>query len=133
MTKKLTTEEYRQIRDWMLKNFPNTFGTLELPRPLACGIGGVIPFHISRNKTRMFFARWTKRFEYRCALAAGGYRFGIDGEPGDAVKPHEQHFARVQIDGLITFLKRKGDVKLAAKLESDWRYTNLPSIAMIPA
>ena len=82
--------------------FPATFDR-QAPRPLKIGLGaellalaGAHPalLDVSRIKIRRALAVYTAFPAYRKALAHGGPRYGLDGQPAGEVTPEQQAFAQ---------------------------------------
>lgn len=111
--------------DRLCEAFPECFNRLA-PKPLKIGIrdevialAGVHPalMDVSRvqlRRTMAFYASW---LAYRKAVAAGGPRYGLDGQPVGEVTPDQQAFAK-------TALHRKKSAKPA---------TDKPATATKPA
>lgn len=88
--------------DRLVEIFPDCFNRLT-PKPLKIGIGpevlalaGVHPMlmDISRKKIRLALAFYTGANAYRKAVAQGGARYGLDGQPAGEVTPEQQEFAK---------------------------------------
>ena len=89
------------IIDQLCEAFPECFNRAE-PKPLKIGIGaevlaqvGVHPvlLEVSRFRIRRAIHAYSIRFAYQKALAAGGPRYGLDGQPAGEVTPEQQAFA----------------------------------------
>jgi hypothetical protein len=111
--------------DRLCEAFPECFNRLA-PKPLKIGIGeevlalaGAHPIfaEVSRTQLRLALKRYIHRFTYRKALATGGPRYGLDGQPAGEVTPDQQEFA-------YTTLYRKKSATSA---------TNKPGLAAEPA
>jgi sRNA-binding protein len=90
------------IIDRLCEAFPECFNRLA-PKPLKIGIGeevlalaGVHPLfaEVSRTQLRLALKFYIRRFTYRKALATGGPRYGLDGQPAGEVTPDQQAFAK---------------------------------------
>jgi hypothetical protein len=90
------------IIDRLCEAFPECFNRLA-PKPLKIGIGeevlalaGVHPTfaEVSRTQLRLALKLYIYRFVYRKALATGGPRYGLDGQPAGEVTPDQQAFAK---------------------------------------
>ncbi|HRD49313.1 MAG: hypothetical protein JNK95_13770 [Candidatus Competibacter sp.] len=86
----------------LVESFPDCFSRLT-PKPLKIGIGaellalvGVHPalMDVSRKQTRQALAFYTGANAYRKAVARGGVRYGLDGQPAGEVTPDQQEFAK---------------------------------------
>lgn len=84
--------------------FPECFNR-SAPKPLKIGLGqevlalaGVHPTfaELTRTQLRRAIKFYTRRFLYRKALAAGGPRYGLDGQPAGEVTPDQQVFAKAK-------------------------------------
>jgi sRNA-binding protein len=71
------------------------------PVPLAVGIRRQVldlaGDEYTWNEVAAVLRRWTGRYDYVVAIAAGGQRFNIDGTPAGEVMPEHQQFARAQL------------------------------------
>lgn len=90
------------IIDRLCETFPVCFNRAA-PKPLRIGLGeevmalaGVHPAltDLSRTMIRRALKVYTGNFVYRKAVAAGGPRYGLDGEPAGEVTPDQQAFAK---------------------------------------
>ena len=90
------------IIDRLCKAFPECFNRLA-PKPLKVGIreevialAGVHPalLEVSRIQLRRTIALYALRFAYCKAVATGGLRYGLDGQPAGEVTPDQQVFAK---------------------------------------
>ena len=88
--------------DRLCEALPEGFNWLA-PKPLKVGIGeevfalaGVHPTfaEVTRTQLRRALKFYIYRFAYRKALAAGGLRYGLDGQPAGEVTPDQQAFAK---------------------------------------
>ncbi|MCC7221465.1 MAG: hypothetical protein IT490_12145 [Candidatus Contendobacter sp.] len=93
------------IVDRLDEAFPDCFNRLA-PKPLKIGIGqevlalaGVHPLlaEVTRTQLRLALKLYTRRFAYRKALAVGGPRYGLDGQPDGEVAPDQQEFAKATL------------------------------------
>ena len=93
------------IIDQLCEAFPACFNRAE-PKPLKIGIGnevlaqvGVHPvlLEVSRFRIRRAIHAYSIRFAYQKALAAGGPRYGLDGQPAGEVTPEQQEFAKTTL------------------------------------
>ena len=85
--------------------FPECFSRLA-PKPLNIGIreevialAGVHPalMEVSRIQLHRTLKFYTHRLAYQKALAAGGPRYGLDGQPAGEVTPDQQAFAKTTL------------------------------------
>lgn len=90
------------IIDRLCETFPVCFNR-SAPKPLRIGLGeevmalaGVHPAltDLSRTMIRRSLKVYTGNFAYRKAVAAGGPRYGLDGQPAGEVTPDQQAFAK---------------------------------------
>ncbi|MCC6134358.1 MAG: ProQ/FINO family protein [Candidatus Contendobacter sp.] len=90
------------IIDRLCETFPVCFNR-STPKPLRIGLGeevmalaGVHPAltDLSRTMIRRSLKVYTGSFAYRKAVAAGGPRYGLDGQPAGEVTPDQQAFAK---------------------------------------
>jgi hypothetical protein len=90
------------IIDRLCEIFPVCFNRAA-PKPLQIGLGaeamalaGVHPAltDLTRTMIRRALKVYTGCFAYRKALAAGGPRYGLDGQPAGEVTPEQQAFAK---------------------------------------
>ncbi len=90
------------IIDRLCEIFPVCFNRAA-PKPLQIGLGaevmalaGVHPAltDLSRTMLRRALKVYTGCFAYRKAVAAGGPRYGLDGQPAGEVTPDQQAFAK---------------------------------------
>ena len=90
------------IVDRLCEAFPDCFNQAA-PKPLKIGIGlevlalaGTHPAltEVTRTQLRRALKLYTRRFVYRKAIAAGGDRYGLDGQPAGEVTPDQQAFAK---------------------------------------
>lgn len=86
----------------LVEIFPDCFSR-STPKPLKIGIGpellplaGVHPalMDVSRKQIRQALAFYTHGNAYRKAVALGGVRYGLDGQPAGEVTPEQQEFAK---------------------------------------
>ncbi|MCP5135081.1 MAG: hypothetical protein H6976_16180 [Gammaproteobacteria bacterium] len=91
-------QDTNTIIDRLCKLFPATFDR-QTPKPLKIGVGpellalaGVHPAlaDLSPADLRQVIKVYTRRFRYRQALAAGGPRYDLDGQPAGEVTPEQQ-------------------------------------------
>jgi len=90
------------ILDQLCQAFPACFSR-SAPQPLKIGLGeellalaGVHPAlaDLSRTQIRRALKVYTGAPAYRKALAQGGPRYGLDGQPTGEVTPEQQAFAK---------------------------------------
>ena len=90
------------ILDQLCQAFPACFNRTD-PRPLKIGLGdellalaGVHPAlaDLTRTRIRRALTVYTGMPAYRQALARGGPRYGLDGQPTGEVTPEQQAFAK---------------------------------------
>jgi hypothetical protein len=93
------------IIDRLCEAFPECFNRLA-PKPLQIGIGaevfalaGLHPTfaEVTRTQLRRSLKFYIHRFTYRKALATGGPRYGLDGQPAGEVTPDQQVFAKTTL------------------------------------
>jgi sRNA-binding protein len=96
------TDDVNPIIDRLIETFPACFSR-SAPQPLKIGLGeellalaGVHPAlaELSRTQLRWALKVYTGAAAYRKALAKGGPRYGLDGQPAGEVSPEQQTFAR---------------------------------------
>ncbi|MCP5158913.1 MAG: ProQ/FinO family protein [Gammaproteobacteria bacterium] len=94
------------MMDRLCATFPAVFNR-QTPKPLKVGIGqevlvlaGVHPAFtdLARKDLRRALAAYTRAFRYRKALAAGGPRYDLDGQPAGEVTPEQQAHAQASQD-----------------------------------
>ena len=117
------------LLDRLVEAFPECLSRLA-PKPLKIGIreevialAGVHPalMDVSRIQLRRTMVFYTRRLPYRQAVAAGGPRYGLDGQPTGEVTPDQQAFAK-------TTLYSKKSAKLATDLSAMATEPALPPI-----
>ena len=117
------------ILDRLGEAFPECFNRLA-PKPLKIGIreevialAGVHPLlaEVTKTQLRLALKLYTHRFAYRKALAVGGPRYGLDGQPDGEVAPDQQEFAK-------TTLHPKKSAKRATDPSATATEPALPSI-----
>ena len=90
--------------DRLCEAFPACFNRLA-PKPLQIGIGekvlalaGIHPTfaELTRTQLRRAIKFYTRRFVYRKALATGGPRYDLDGQPAGEVTLDQQVFAKAK-------------------------------------
>lgn len=90
------------LLDRLCTTFPACFSRMA-PKPLKIGLGdqllalaGVHPAlaDLSRTQLRRALKVYTGRPAYRKALAKGGPRYGLDGQPAGEVTPEQQADAK---------------------------------------
>jgi sRNA-binding protein len=95
-------QDVNPIIDRLMETFPACFSR-SAPKPLKIGLGeevialaGVHPAlaDLSRTQIRRALKVYTGAAAYRRALAKGGPRYGLDGQPAGEVSPEQQTFAR---------------------------------------
>ena len=95
-------QDVNPIIDRLLEAFPACFSR-SVPKPLKIGLGeelmalaGVHPAlaDLTRTQIRRALKVYTGAAAYRRALAKGGPRYGLDGQPAGEVTPEQQTFAR---------------------------------------
>jgi len=91
------------IIDRLCETFPAAFNR-QTPKPLKIGVGeelmalaGEHPAFAdwTRTQIRRAIKGYTRSFRYRKALAAGGSRYDLDGQPAGEVTPEQQALAQV--------------------------------------
>lgn len=93
----------------LITHWPAAF-SLEAPRPLAIGTAELISADMcargitGAGKIRAAVAMYTRRISYLKALAAGGARYNLAGEPEGEVTPEQQQRA---LDTLATTKKKR--------------------------
>ena len=96
------TYDVNLILDRLYAAFPACFSRTA-PKPLKIGLGeellalaGVHPAlaDLTRTQLRRGLKVYTGSPAYRKALAKGGPRYGLDGQPAGEVTPDQQAFAR---------------------------------------
>ncbi len=94
--------DVNSLLDRLCAAFPACFSR-SAPQPLKIGLGeellalaGVHPAlaDLTRTRIRRALKVYTGASAYRRALAAGGPRYGLDGQPAGEVTPEQQTFAR---------------------------------------
>ena len=95
-------QDVNPIIDRLCATFPDLFHR-RTPKPLKIGLGeevmalaGVHPAFadLTRTRIRQALKVYTGASAYRRALAKGGPRYGLDGQPAGEVTPEQQAFAR---------------------------------------
>ena len=95
-------QDVNPIIDRLVETFPACFSR-KAPQPLKIGLGeevmalaGVHPAlaDLTRTRIRRALQVYTGASAYRKALAKGGPRYGLDGQPAGEVTPEQQTFAR---------------------------------------
>ena len=95
-------QDVNPLLDRLCEAFPACFSRT-VPQPLKIGLGeellalaGVHPAltDLSRTQLRRALKVYTHSPAYRKALARGGPRYGLDGQPAGEVTPDQQAFAR---------------------------------------
>ena len=95
-------QDVNPIIDRLMEAFPACFSR-SAPQPLKIGLGeevialaGIHPAlaDLSRTQIRRALKVYTGAAAYRRALAKGGPRYGLDGQPAGEVTPEQQTFAR---------------------------------------
>ncbi len=88
--------------DRLCELFPAVFNR-HTPKPLKLGVGrevlalaGVDPalMEVARTDLRRALKVYTQAFRYRQALAAGGPRYDLNGQPAGEVTPEQQALAQ---------------------------------------
>jgi sRNA-binding protein len=95
-------QDVNPLLDRLCEAFPACFSR-SAPKPLKIGLGeellalaGVHPAltDLSRTQLRRAIKVYTGSPAYRKALARGGPRYGLDGQPTGEVTPEQQAFAK---------------------------------------
>jgi hypothetical protein len=95
-------ENILALVDRLVAIFPDCFNRPS-PKPLKIGIGAeLLPLAgnhpqlegVSRKQIRQALAFYTGSNAYRKAVAAGGPRYGLNGQPDGEVTPEQQEFAK---------------------------------------
>ena len=95
-------QDVNPLVDRWVETFPACFSR-SAPKPLKIGLGeelmalaGVHPAFVDLTRTRIRRALkvYTGAPAYRKALAKGGPRYDLDGQPAGEVTPEQQTFAR---------------------------------------
>lgn len=95
-------ENILALVDRLVAIFPECFNRPS-PKPLKIGIGAeLLPLAgthpelegVSRKQIRQALAFYTGSNAYRKAVAAGGPRYGLNGQPDGEVTPEQQEFAK---------------------------------------
>jgi ProP effector len=95
-------QDVNPLLDRLCAAFPAVFDR-QAPKPLKIGLGeellalaGVHPAltDLSRTQLRRALKVYTGALAYRKALARGGPRYGLDGQPTGEVTPEQQIIAR---------------------------------------
>jgi sRNA-binding protein len=77
----------------LFTTFPTLFDK-DNPKPLAIHIHKDLfktrPDGTPKRVVRLFLSRWTRRKNYRQALAVGGHRFALSGMPDGSISPEHQ-------------------------------------------
>jgi sRNA-binding protein len=80
-------------RNHVIATYPTLFDK-DNPKPLAIHIHKDLfktrPDGTSKRVVRVFLSRWTRRKNYRQALALGGHRFALSGMPDGGISPEHQ-------------------------------------------
>ena len=96
-------QDVNPLLDRLCEAFPACFDR-KAPKPLKIGLGeellalaGAHPAlaDLSRTQLRRALKVYTGAPAYRKALARGGPRYGLDGQPAGAVTPEQQAFAKM--------------------------------------
>lgn len=93
-------ETYHATREELHTLFPGAFPARGQPvPPLKIGIAQEIKARTGMpwRKVQSFLRVWAGRRVYQDALAAGGERVGLDGEPAGEVDPAHVAYARHQL------------------------------------
>lgn len=104
----------RKKLELLLTHWPAAF-SLDAPRPLAIGTAELIAADMSARgitgagKIRAAVAMYTRRATYLKALAAGGSRYNLAGEPEGEVTPEQQRLARENISTMNGKITAGGD------------------------
>ncbi|KYP92563.1 hypothetical protein WB67_10590 [bacteria symbiont BFo2 of Frankliniella occidentalis] len=84
----------------LISIFPSLLSEEE-PKPFKVGILEDMKKHIADNQTtfgigqvKSALARYTSHYRYQKALAAGGHRYDLDGNPCGEVTPEQQAAAK---------------------------------------
>lgn len=99
----------RKKLELLLTHWPEAF-SLNAPRPLAVGTAELIAADMcargitGTGKIRSAVAMYTRRASYLKALAAGGARYNLAGEPAGEVTEEQQKLARET----LAAMKKKG-------------------------
>lgn len=100
----------RKKLELLITHWPEVF-SLTTPRPLTVGIDKQIAADMDARsltgagKIRAAIAMYTRRIAYLKALAAGGGRFNLQGEPAGEVTPEQRQLA---LDTLAAMKKKEG-------------------------
>ena len=95
-------QDVNPIIDWLVETFPACYSR-SAPQPLKIGLGeelmalaGVHPAlaDLTRTRIRRALKVYTGAAAYRKALAKGGFRYDLDGQPAGEVTPEQQTFAQ---------------------------------------
>jgi sRNA-binding protein len=95
-------QDVNPIIDRLIETFPACFSR-SAPKPLKIGLGeellalaGVHPAlaDLTRTRIRRALQVYTGAWAYRKALARGGPRYGLDGQPAGEVTPEQQAWTR---------------------------------------
>jgi len=96
------TDDVNPIIDRLIEAFPACFSR-SAPQPLKIGLGeelmALASVHpaladLTRTRIRRALKVYTGAWAYRKALAKGGPRYDLDGQPAGEVTPEQQVFAR---------------------------------------
>lgn len=87
----------------------------EEPKPFKVGILEDMTKHIADNQItfgigqlKSALARYTSNYRYQKALAAGGYRYDLDGNPCGEVTPEQQAAAKEKTKAIKAVYNGKG-------------------------
>jgi sRNA-binding protein len=88
-------QDVNPLLDRLCEAFPACFSR-SAPKPLKIGLGEELLAlaDLSRTQLRRALKVYTGAPAYRQALAQGGPRYGLDGQPTGEVTPEQQTFAR---------------------------------------
>ncbi|WES69662.1 ProQ/FINO family protein [Superficieibacter sp. HKU1] len=104
----------RRKLELLLTHWPAAF-SLDAPRPLAIGTAELIAADMcargitGAGKIRAAVAMYTRRATYLKALAAGGSRYNLAGEPEGEVTPEQQRLARENLSTMNGKITAGGD------------------------
>ncbi|MGY9520978.1 ProQ/FINO family protein [Citrobacter freundii] len=104
----------RKKLDLLEAHWPAAF-SLDAPRPLAIGTAELIAADIcargitGAGKIRAAVAMYTRRATYLKALAAGGSRYNLAGEPEGEVTSEQQRLARENLSAMNGKISVRGD------------------------
>lgn len=95
-------QDLNPIIDRLIETFPACFNRTN-PKPLKIGLGeelmsmaGTHPalLDLTRTRIRRALKVYTGTFAYRKAVAAGGPRYDLNGQPAGEITPEQQAFAQ---------------------------------------